>query len=116
MVRARKMLMDLLAADLRCVDAHAHLGNFAFDDPGDEALRHYEVPGDGFTDVLPWSRINNRPCLRCMHGYGLALWRAGRTDEARDVFERMLWLNPIDNQGIRFLRARLRAGGAWGDL
>jgi hypothetical protein len=27
---ARRILMDMLASDLRCLDAHAHLGNFAF--------------------------------------------------------------------------------------
>jgi hypothetical protein len=30
-VGARKILMDLCQADLRCLDAHAHLGNLVFD-------------------------------------------------------------------------------------
>jgi hypothetical protein len=38
-----------------------------------------------------------------MHGFGLCLWRLGRFDEARCIFDRMLWLNPSDNQGVRFL-------------
>lgn len=29
--------------DLRCLDAHAHLGNLAFDHWPQEALRHYAV-------------------------------------------------------------------------
>jgi hypothetical protein len=41
---AHHLLLDLLAADLRCLDAYAHLGNFAFDRP-DEAIRYYERPG-----------------------------------------------------------------------
>jgi hypothetical protein len=41
--RARRMLMALLEKDLRCLDAHAHLGNLAFDHWPQEALRHYEV-------------------------------------------------------------------------
>ena len=52
--------------------------------------------GKSFNGVLPWGRINNRPFLRCMHGYGLSLWRLGLSEETRKIFERMLWLNPTD--------------------
>jgi hypothetical protein len=108
---AYRVLMGLLAADLRCLDAHAHLGNFVFDLSPEKALRHYEVGvrigelslGEGFKSVLHWGCINNRPFLRCMHGYGLCLSRLGRLKEAEEVFTRMLWLNPTDNQGVRFL-------------
>lgn len=87
----------------------------------EEAIRHYEVGvrigelslGEGFGAVLPWGHIDNRPFLRCMHGYGLCLWRLGRYDEAGRVFEKMLWLNPSDNQGVRFLVEAVRAGKAW---
>ncbi len=108
---AVKILMDLCRIDLRCLDAHSHLGNFTFDRLPQDAIRHYEVGlrigelslGDNFSGVLPWGVINNRPFLRCMHGYGLCLWRLERFDEAARVFHRMLWLNPSDNQGVRFL-------------
>lgn len=63
---------------------------------------------DGFDGVLLWGRLYNRPFLRCLHGFGLCLWRLGRTDEALAVFERILALNPDDNQGIRFLAAALQ--------
>ncbi len=69
--------------------------------------------GDDFDGVLPWGHIDNRPFLRCMHGYGLCLWRLGRFDEAERVFDRMLWLNPSDNQGVRFLIEDVRAKRAW---
>ena len=36
-------LNDLLVADLRCLDAHAHLGNLAFDRSPETALRHYDI-------------------------------------------------------------------------
>ncbi len=48
-----------------------------------------------------------------MKGYGLCLWRLGRFDEAERVFEKMLWLNPSDNQGVRFLLEDVRARKAW---
>ena len=111
---ADELLADLLEADLRCLDAHAHLGNRYFGTSPGKALSHYEVGvrigelsldahSDGGLPVLPWGLIDNRPWLRCMHGYGLCLWRLERWDEAERVFERMLWLNPSDNQGVRFL-------------
>ena len=118
---AHKILMGLCEADLRCLDAHAHLGNLVFDSRPMEAIRHYEVGlrigelslGGGFEGVLAWGDLDNRPFLRCMHGYGLCLWRLGRADEAERVFNRMLWLNPSDNQGARFLFAQVRAGRPW---
>ncbi len=121
--QAEKILMGLCQADLRCLDAHAHLGNFAFDHRPEDAIRHYEVGlrigelalGNDFADVLQWGYIDNRPFLRCMQGYGLCLWRLGHFDEALRIFDRMLWLNPSDNQGLRFLIDEVRAKTAWGN-
>jgi len=86
-------------------------------------VRHYEVGwriGEltlekDFTGVLPWGNIDNRPFLRCMHGYGLCLWRLRRFDEALHIFDRMLWMNPSDNQGLRFLLDEVRSKTAWED-
>jgi hypothetical protein len=113
---AYRKLMNLLVADLRCLDAHAHLGNFVFDHSPEKAIRHYEVGvrigdlslGEGFDGVLHWGHIDNRPFLRCMHGYGLCLSRLGRLKEAEEVFNRMLRLNPTDNQGVRFLLGEVK--------
>jgi hypothetical protein len=123
MAGARKMLMDLCQADLRCLDAHAHLGLLVFENWPAEAIRHYEVGmrigelslGEGFEEVLPWILIDNRPFLRCMQGYGLCLWRLERFDEAGRVFNRMLLLNPSDNQGVRFLIDQVAAKRPWSE-
>lgn len=120
---AAGMLMKMLAVDLRCLDAHAHLGNFLFDRHPADAIRYYQVGvrigelslGRDFDDVLLWGHIDNRPFLRCLQGYGLCLWRLGRANEAAALFERMLWLNPADNQDIRFLLPDVRAGKRWED-
>jgi Flp pilus assembly protein TadD len=50
-----------------------------------------------------------------MQGYGLCLWRLGQLKEAEEVFTRMLWLNPTDNQGVRFLLSEIREGKVWHD-
>ncbi len=115
------LLMDVLGTDLRCLDAHAHLGNLAFDSSPERARVHYEIGmriGElslpaGFDGLLVWGRLHNRPFLRCLHGYGLCAWRMGRLDEARQVFERILALNPNDNQGVRFCWDDVRKGRSW---
>jgi hypothetical protein len=118
---AVKVLMELCQIDLRCLDAHAHLGHFCFEHRPKDAIRHFEVGvrigelslPSGFDGLLPWGHIDNRPFLRCLHGYGLCLWRLSRSDEAERVFDRMLWFNPSDNQGVRFLINDVRAGTSW---
>ena len=118
---ARELIMRALFADLRCIDAHVHLGNQEFDHNPERALVSYEIgvkigelslPQD-FTDMLPWGHLYNRPFLRALHGYGLCLWRLGKPEQARQVFERMLSLNPNDNQGVRFCWHDLRRGLPW---
>ena len=120
---ADQLLNGLLIADLRCLDAHAHLGNQEFPHRPDMAIRHYEIGvqignlslGPDFSAVLPWGLISNRPYLRCLHGYGLCLWRLKRFDESAVVFSRMLWMTPSDNQGARFNLAEVRNGREWQD-
>jgi hypothetical protein len=118
---AERILMDMLALDLRCLDAHAHLGNFIFDRWPDQALRHYEIGvaigsrtlEKDFDGLLPWGLLDNRPFLRCMDGLGLCLWRLGKFVEAAEVFQKMLWLNPNDNQGARFSLANVEDRKPW---
>ncbi|MBI5547432.1 MAG: hypothetical protein HY901_26415 [Deltaproteobacteria bacterium] len=121
---ARKLLMSALLRDLRCIDAHVHLGNLEFDRSPARAMVHYEIGiriGElslppRFDGVLLWGRIYNRPFLRALYNYGLCLWRLGRAPEAQMVFERILAFNPNDNQGARFCWDLLRRGGAWEEL
>ena len=118
---AQRLLNDLLIADLRCIDAHAHLGNLEFKHRPEMAIRHYDIGvrignlslGPDFAGVLSWSLIDNRPYFRCLHGYSLCLWRLNRFHEAATVFSRMLRMNPADNQGARFNLAAVRDGMEW---
>lgn len=121
---AYALLMNLLAKDLRCLDAHAHLGNLEFERNPQQALRHYEMGtsiggaslGKAFDGVLPWSLLDNRPFLRCLHGVGICAWRLGDRRTAKTVFAKMLWLNPNDNQGARFNLSALEAGKHWEEM
>jgi len=120
-VGARRLLMELCQADLRCLDAHAHLGNMVLDHMPEDALRHYEVGvrigelslGTEFDGVLSWGWHDNRPFLRCLHGYGLALWKLGRFAEAERVMERLLWMDPWDALGERFNLRAVRERAVW---
>jgi hypothetical protein len=123
-IGARELLMEVLGTDLRCLDAHAHLGNLEFDHSPKLAIIHYEIgmrigelslPPD-FDGLLRWGHIYNRPFLRCLHGYGLCLWRMGQLQHARQVFERILSLNPNDNQGVRFCWDDVRSGRSWDEM
>jgi hypothetical protein len=119
--RARGLLEGLLGEEPRCLDAHAHLGSLAFEYSAALALPCFEAGvaigerslPEAFDGVLPWGWIDNRPFLRCLHGYGLCLWRLGRLVDAEAVFVALLWLNPTDNQGARELVGPVRARMAW---
>jgi hypothetical protein len=50
-----------------------------------------------------------------MHNFALCCRRLDRFEEAERVFDRMLWLNPSDDQGVRFLIGSVRARAAWKD-
>jgi len=125
---AEDLLGELLSIDLRCLDAHAHLGIFRFHGswPGDLDLaeRHFRVGvalGEmalggrvlDFPDLLPWGFLNNRPFLRCFNGLGLCQWRSGDLAGADAVFRRLLWLSPSDNLGARFVLTALERGRSW---
>ena len=109
---AVKHMKNLLKKDDRCLDAYAHLGNWYLED-GDlaKALNFYKTGAaigiksidSRINDVFPWGLIDNRPFFRCLHGLGITLYRKRNVVEALSIFIKMIWLNPSDNQGARFL-------------
>ena len=113
---AWKVLTIVIEQDLRCIDAHVHMGHFKFGDGQDvywvkQALKHYTVGvelgeyflGPNFTRKLPWGLIGNRPYLRALHGQCLCYWALKEFNAAAESARRILKLNPSDNQGIRFI-------------
>jgi len=83
----------------------SHWGSTEFERCPRDAIIHFEIGMGitelslprGFDGVLLWGSIYNRPYLRCLHGYGLCLWRPDRFAAAEQTFERILSLNPNDN-------------------
>ena len=125
---AIRHMKGLLKTDERCLDAYAHLGNsyFRYGQPHELkiAKNFYKTGvaiglksiGNKINDVFLWGLIDNRPFLRCLHGLGLCCYRQGQPTDALAIFTKMLWLNPYDNQGARFLINDLLAGLKWEEL
>lgn len=123
-VQAEAYYKEALRLDPDHADAWVHLGNRRFDEERVvEALSLYErgqAAAEARTIGDPtkyphsfWGDVDSRPFMRALHGRGLCLWRLDRTAEARQIFARMLKLNPNDNQGARFLLADLDEGLSW---
>lgn len=51
----------------------------------------------------PWAYVLNRPYMRALFAYGVSYFEEGQYDEALKPFEKLLTINPTDNQGVRFL-------------
>ena len=57
-----------------------------------------------------WGLLSTRPYMRAMRDLAELLLEADRLDEAIAVYERMLDLNPNDNQGVRYALLGLYLG------
>jgi len=49
-----------------------------------------------------WGILETRPYMRAMYDYGQTLLQLDQSNEAIEIFERMLVLNESDNLGVRF--------------
>jgi len=120
MDEAWELLNQVIKQDLRCIDAHVHMGHFKFGDGLSEywvkqALKHYTVGaelgnfflGYFFDGKLPWIAIDNRPYLRALHGQCLSYWALGNFQAAAEIARSILKLNKPDNQGIRFILSQI---------
>ncbi|HBF28044.1 tetratricopeptide repeat protein [Rhizobium sp.] len=59
-------------------------------------------------DMAWWGYLGTRPWMRAQHNLGLGLIQLGDWQDAIAVFQRLLDLNPNDNQGVRTLLLKLR--------
>jgi hypothetical protein len=108
----------VLALDLRHLDAHALLGERHLASFRTLALHHFELGvaigslsvGEDFDGVLPWSLVDNRPFLRCLHGLSRALLRHDRREDAAATLRRLLRLDPADPLGAGESLAAIEAG------
>jgi tetratricopeptide (TPR) repeat protein len=110
--KAEKLLAEVVTNVPTHMDALHHLA-IIYDGKGkhDEALKLWKngvaigkqaLPKTfSSADRLEWGWIENRPFLRCQHGFAIALLNDGETDKAHELLEELLSYNPNDNQGVR---------------
>jgi hypothetical protein len=121
---ADELLHEVLALDLRYLDAHALLGERNLSSWPPLALHHFDLGvavgsltvGEDFDGVLPWGLVDNRPFLRCLHGLSSALLRRNRREDAAAALRRLLRLDPGDHLGARASLADLEAGTTWQEM
>lgn len=59
---------------------------------------------------MSWGYLENRHLMRALEYYADACWEENNTDEALDIYRRLLRLNPNDNQGARYNILAIRMG------
>lgn len=109
--QARKLIKDALKLDPNCVDAYLLLGEMADSLPDAIAQFRKAVAAGERTlgsDLFEtnrghfWGLIETRPYMRAMQNLASSLWNYGEVDEAVQLYQEMLSLNPGDNQGARY--------------
>lgn len=109
--RARKLIKDALKLDPNCSDAYIMQGDMADSLPN--AIKFYrQAVAAGERAAGPenfaknkghfWGILETRPYMRALQTLASALWFYGEADEAIELFQTMLELNPDDNQGARY--------------
>jgi len=110
--RARKLIKDALKLDPNCADAYVLLGEMADSLPDAIAqFRKAVAAGErGLDDNALeedrghfWGLIETRSYMRAMQNLASSLWNYGEVEEAVQLYQEMLSLNPADNQGVRYL-------------
>jgi len=59
-------------------------------------------------DSLPWGWLENRHIIRTLVNKAVSLWDQEKTDEALEMFRKLLRTNPSDNAGVRFYILAIR--------
>lgn len=92
-------------------DAHNHLGIASLEARKlKDAEQHFRAAIDGGEhrierdrELVPWAILENRPYLRALGNLALVLAEQRKWPEALAIHQRILALNPNDNQGVRYL-------------
>lgn len=90
------MLRDLLHREGETAEGDALL-----DEAYRRALARITDAEGNWPRALEWGWLENRHILRTLLNQAIALWNAGDTDGALDLFRKLLRSNPNDNVGAR---------------
>ncbi len=114
--KAKKTIKKALALDPKNIRACNYLASVERN--VDSAIKKYkksiklakEKLGEEFFEEETgyfWGMTETRPFMNAMHGLGGCYSAKHKFNEAIDIYEEMLVLNPSDNQGVRYLLSTL---------
>lgn len=112
-----RLAREALAISPDCADAYVLLAEETARTP-EEALKLYEegmrageraLGPEAFTEDAGnfWGVLETRPYMRARAGVAECLWEMGKAARAVEHYQELLRLNPGDNQGNRYMLARL---------
>lgn len=90
------LLYDMLNGTQRKIEAEKLLN-----DAYSRAVKLITDKDGKWPDVLEWGWLENRHIIRTILNKGISSWVNGKTDDALDLFRRLLRMNPRDNAGVR---------------
>jgi len=93
---------DCSTARIELADAEFQQGNWKTCLAAYDEVIAREAPRWQAKSIEWWLQKETRPLLRAIYGRAMTLWHQGRYSEAAIQFERLLRMNPRDNQGVRF--------------
>lgn len=112
LAEALRLVNEALKLDPDCTDAQRLMVSVVASDPENKTGLMREVVEkaernlgeDFFREHMGhfWGTVSTRPYMRALQHLGELLVETGRPAQAAAVFERMLELNPTDNQGMRY--------------
>ena len=92
----------LIAAEIRFCEGKNKEGGKILGEVYERAVMRIADSEGRWPKKMPWGVLENRHVMRALEQYGLLCWEMGNTDEALDIFRRLLRVNPHDNQGARY--------------
>lgn len=105
----------LVVADLEIEDGHNERGRQLIHEAYERAVKRIADAHGDWPKWMLWGWLENRHLMRVLEREAIALWEGKKTEEALDIFRRLLRANPGDNQGVRYsiLAIRLGLGTDW---
>jgi len=105
----------LVVADFEIEGGNNKKGNQLIQEAYERAVKRIADEKGDWPKLMRWGFLENRHLMRALERWAVVLWERGETEEALDIFRRLLRANPGDNQGARhsILALRLGLGTDW---
>jgi len=66
------------------------------------ALRHIKDKSGAWPKLIEWAWLENRCIIRALQNGAIKRWKEGKTEEAKQVLQNLLKVNPRDNSSVRY--------------